>query len=972
MARAGASVSETGLRMRLLGPPLIDREGAPLQTDTRKATALLAFLAVTGGEHRRESLVALLWPDYESDRGRAALRRTLSTLRGALDGRWLESERGSVALARDELWLDVEAFRELLASCETHGHSSAQACARCVEPLGAAVELYRDGFLAGFGLRDSFAFEDWQSLEAGTLEREFAGALDRLARAHAAAGELERAIGCLERRLALEPLHEPAHRELMRLLAWTGRRATALDHYRECIRLLGRDLGVRPLEETTEVYRAIKEDRLGPAPGAAPAPVAAPAPAAAPAAEPARAGLPLVGRERELELLRSAWQGAGTRGRLVAVEGEAGVGKTRVLEELAAEVRAAGGAVISAHCYEDESGMAYGPLAEALHALAEDGLLRARLERVPDPLVAEAARLAPGLAGGRSGLPAPAPLDSPGAHTRFLDGTAELIAALGDERAPALLLVDDVQWADEASLDLLGYLARRLAARPLCVVATWRSEEVGSDHRARRLLDAAARDDAAATIELARLERPEVERLIESLPAAGELPAGTSDAVWAETEGLPFFVVEYIEWLSSEQGGGRAPLEGAQGLVRSRLQSVSETARQLLTAAAVIGRSFDPATLREASGRSDEEVVDGLEELIAAGLVREPDAGPALDFTHHRLREAVYEQAALVRRRLLHRRVAESLVAQARTSADPGALAPATAHHFQQAGEDPRAADFSERAGHHAASLFANAEALGHLRTALGLGPRDPAAVHEAIGDLETLTGDYRSARGSYEAAASTESGSRLAAIEQKLGRLHERRGDLTLAAGHFEAALESLDEAAGAEVRAHLLADVSLNARRHGDADAAQKAAEDAARLAEESGDLRARARASNALGVLARDRGDADEALAHHEEGLRLAREADDPTGTVAALNNLALTRRASGELDAALELTGEALERCTAQGDRHREAALNSNLADLLHAAGRAPEARERMRVTAAIVAELGADPVAEPELWKLVDW
>lgn len=972
MARAGASVSETGLRMRLLGPPLIDREGAPLQTDTRKATALLAFLAVTGGEHRRESLVALLWPDYESDRGRAALRRTLSTLRGALDGRWLESERGSVALARDELWLDVEAFRELLASCETHGHSSAQACARCVEPLGAAVELYRDGFLAGFGLRDSFAFEDWQSLEAGTLEREFAGALDRLARAHAAAGELERAIGCLERRLALEPLHEPAHRELMRLLAWTGRRATALDHYRECIRLLGRDLGVRPLEETTEVYRAIKEDRLGPAPGAAPASVAAPAPAAAPAAEPARAGLPLVGRERELELLRSAWQAAGTRGRLVAVEGEAGVGKTRLLEELAAEVRAAGGAVISAHCYEDESGVAYGPLAEALHALAEDGLLRARLERVPGPLVAEAARLAPGLAGGRSGLPAPAPLDSPGAHTRFLDGTAELIAALGDERAPALLLVDDVQWADEASLDLLGYLARRLAARPLCVVATWRSEEVGSDHRARRLLDAAARDDAAATIELARLERPEVERLIESLPAAGELPAGTSDAVWAETEGLPFFVVEYIEWLSSEQGGGRAPLEGAQGLVRSRLQSVSETARQLLTAAAVIGRSFDPATLREASGRSDEEVVDGLEELIAAGLVREPDAGPALDFTHHRLREAVYEQAALVRRRLLHRRAAESLVAQARTSADPGALAPATAHHFQQAGEDPRAADFSERAGHHAASLFANAEALGHLRTALGLGPRDPAAVHEAIGDLETLTGDYRSARGSYEAAASTESGSRLAAIEQKLGRLHERRGDLTLAAGHFEAALESLDEAAGAEVRAHLLADVSLNARRRDDADAAQKAAEDAARLAEESGDLRARARASNALGVLARDRGDADEALAHHEEGLRLAREADDPTGTVAALNNLALTRRASGELDAALELTGEALERCTAQGDRHREAALNSNLADLLHAAGRAPEARERMRVTAAIVAELGADPVAEPELWKLVDW
>ncbi len=969
MSDARDPVAQDGLRLRLLGPPEVEHPGGPVETDTRKATALLAYLAVTGRAHRRESIAALLWPDYEPERGRAVLRRTLSTLRRALGGGWLEAGREAVGLERDGLWVDLDRFRELLSeSAEGHGHPAAEVCVRCVEPLGEAVGLYRDRFMAGFSLRDSFAFEDWQSLEAGVLEREFSGALDRLARAHTSAGELERAIGCLERRLALEPLHEPAHRELMRLLAWSGRRATALDHYRECVRLLGRDLGVRPLEETTEVYRAIKEDRLEPAPAG----VAAPAAPAAPWGEPARAGLPLAGREKELGALRAAWRAAAGHGRLVAIEGEAGVGKTRLAEELAVEARAAGANVIAAHCYEDEATLAYGPLSAALRAAVTDPAARGRLERVPERSLAEAARLVPELAELGPGPPAMPPLDTPGAHARFLEGIAELIAALGGEQAPALLVVDDVQWADEASLDLLGYLARRLSGRRLCIVMTLRPEEVGPDHRARRLLDAATRGGVATVLELGRLERTAVEQLVESLPVARELPAATAEAVWSESEGLPFFVVEYLEWLASAPAAGGAPLGRAQELMRSRLQSVSETARQLLTAAAVIGRSFDSATLREASGRSEEELVAGLEELIAAGLVHEAETGTELDFTHHRLREAVYGQAALVRRRLLHRRVAESLVAQARSHPDPNSLAAATAHHFAAAGDDAAAADYSQRAGRHAGSLFANAEALQHMRTALALGPHDPASVHEAIGDLETLAGDCRSARDSYEAAASTGPGSRLAAIEQKLGRLHERRGDLTLAASHFRAALESLGPAGEQAARAHLLADTSLNARRRGEHAEAQTAADAAFELAEESADPRVRARARNALGMLARDRGEGSQALAHHDEGLRLSRAVGDVTGTVAALNNLALARRAAGELDRALELTESALELCTVQGDRHREAALNSNLADLLHAAGRSDEAREHMRRTAAIVAELGADPVSEPELWKLVDW
>ena len=176
------------LRLSLLGAPAADVDGEPLAVDTRKAIALLGYLAVEGGGHARDSLAALLWPDYDGDRARAALRRTLSTLRAALGGSWVEAQRDTVWLDRSGMQLDVDEFRRLAEDGE----------------LEAAAALHRGPFLAGFGLRDSPAFDSWQSFTAGTLTRELASMLDRAADERAARGEWAAAIEHARRRLALD------------------------------------------------------------------------------------------------------------------------------------------------------------------------------------------------------------------------------------------------------------------------------------------------------------------------------------------------------------------------------------------------------------------------------------------------------------------------------------------------------------------------------------------------------------------------------------------------------------------------------------------------------------------------------------------------------------------------------------------------------------------------------------------------
>jgi DNA-binding SARP family transcriptional activator len=993
------------LTLSLLGPPRIERDGTPVTVDTRKAIALLAYLVLTRHRHGRDTLAALLWPDSDQTDARAALRRTLSALNRAGAGDTLEIERETVAVRPDAaLDVDIEAFRAYLASCRTHGHPESDVCARCLPPLAEAVALYRGDFMAGFSLRDSPPFDDWQFEQQEGLRRELADALERLARGHCVLGEFPPAIASLKRWLGLDPLHEPAHRQLMRAYVRAGQHAAALRQYRECVRILERELGVAPLEETTALYEAIRGHRAIPPPvplarhleaESPPAPAIHHHPAASPVtAQHERGGAqavqyPLVGRSAELAALRRAAADASRDGRLVVLEGEAGIGKTRLAEEFLAEMRAAGAAIIAMRCFPGETSFAYGPVVEALRdAILGTGGAE-RLRALPDHWLAETARLIPDVAGMRPDLPPAPPLDGPGAQARFFEGIRQTVLALLTGHGPGILFIDDLQWADAASLDLLAYLVRRLRGSPLFVLASWRGEEVPPGHRLRGSLAEAQRAGLAQLLTLPRLDRTAVDELVRAATGAGvPLPPDAGARMHDETEGLPFFLVEYLAALgrgdATAAEGEWSLTGGARDLLHTRLADLGEASRQLLATAAVIGRSFDFDILREASGRGEDEALTALEDLLAAGLVREMAGGASggaaeYDFGHEKLRALVYEETSLARRRILHRRVADALAARAAGRGGRSVPPPAgqIARHYQLAGRDAEAATYYAQAGEHARRLYANAEALAHFEAALALGYANPGALHEAGGDVHTLLGSYAAAVASYEAAAALRDPAseaiQLARLERKLGGVHDRRGAWDVAERHFASADQLLGQTGHGDERAAIYAEWSLAAYHRGDADRAMTLARRAWELAHASDDRRALARAHNLLGVVSGGKGEAAQARAHLEQSLALAESLGEPGPRAAALNNLALVCGASGETDRAVQLAEQALALCAAQGDRHREAALHNNLADLLHRAGRAAEAMEHLKLAVAIYAEIGVEGGALlPEIWSLAEW
>jgi predicted ATPase/DNA-binding SARP family transcriptional activator len=323
----------TELKLFVLGSPHLELGGVQVTLDRGKALALLVYLAVNQQSYTREALATLLWPDYDHSRAYAYLRRTLWTLKDALGEGWIDAGRERIGISpAAPLWVDMTEFTRLLAACTQHGHPAAQVCPDCLEPLSKAAELYRGDFLAGFILRDSPAFDDWQFFQAESLRSQLAGALQRLSACYAEQEEWESAILVTRRWLSLDPFQEEPHRKLIQFFAQSGQRNAALRQYEECVRILQEELGVEPEEETQAIYRKLKAGELSkthPQPTRPSTPerfiVRLPAPPT-----------PFVGRESELaeitELLKEP------QCRLLSLVGPGGIGKTRLAIESAAQL----------------------------------------------------------------------------------------------------------------------------------------------------------------------------------------------------------------------------------------------------------------------------------------------------------------------------------------------------------------------------------------------------------------------------------------------------------------------------------------------------------------------------------------------------------------------------------------------------------------------------------------------------------
>lgn len=908
------------LEVRLLGEPEAQVDGKPIDVDTRKAIAVLAYLAVEGPT-TRDTLTALLWPEAPPDRARATLRRTLSALRTGVGRDHLESDRDRVVLT-GSLRLDVRDFEDELTATHGHDHEPRDVCHECIPHLARVADLYRGHFLEGFGVGDAPEFEDW-ARTAGEAFRLRAGeALNRLGMAMAASGDYAAAISAVARWLELDPLHEPAHRLLMLLNAWAGDRPAAMSAYRSFVALLDRELGVPPLEETSELYEAILDEDLPPAPGVRRRPrahieVGAPATSS------------LLDRQAELGLLLGALSESAKTGLFVAIMGDSWMGKSRLLEELVAAAGSKNRSVLMGRASRVEQVVPYAAITpvirQSLARMVEAGL------DLPGWVSEELGRIVPSLSGGRGGLRA-----DPLGDLRFLEAVFQLLELVTSIR-PIVITIDDGQWLDAASMRLIGYLTSRIAPLPLLLVVALRSDGIPPP-------DAADLASLASTVvRLDPLEPADIEGLVGK--AQGE-------AIVRMTGGIPLLILEH---LGQDPGAGKTP--GVVRYIEDRLRGISDLARQVLAAAAVLGTARDAAVLRDTSGRSEDEVVHAVEELIASGLLRELPGAEGIGFALEPAEKLVYETTSLIRRRLLHKRAAAALEEMPRADED-GGIAAAIATHHQGSGSH-KAARWFRRAGDLARDAYAQTEARMFYENAIALGGEDAGELHLALGELAMAAGEYERAMVELRSAASQTEAETLSIVEHRIGEVNRLLGRFAPAEESFARA-ESHHPALTS-----LYADWALLHHRLGSRREALAMAEKALESAED-GSQNERSRAHNIVAIV---QADAARAREHIDTALELARDAE--TERMAALNTKARLLAQSGEADQAIDLVSEAVELAAATGHRHREAALRNHLADLHHRAGNFELAKEALTGAVTIFADIDTE-AREPEVWLLSHW
>jgi DNA-binding SARP family transcriptional activator/Tfp pilus assembly protein PilF len=908
----------TMLDIRLLGQPLVTNDGRPLEVDTRKAIAMLSYLAVESSADR-ETLATLFWGDSPPDRARGTLRRTLSALRTAIGAEAIVADRTRVALSSGYS-SDLDLFDGALEETSTHEHGTSEVCPLCVTPLTRATDLYRDDFLGAFAVKDAPDFEDWARSVTETYRLKAGSAFSRLAMAHAATGDYNAAIDAAGRWINLDELHEPAYRQLMLLNAWAGDRPGAIEAYRRCVGVLDRELGVAPLEETTELYEAILDEDLPPAP------------AIRRSVRPVRTVISpepddLLDRVDALATLSNAVERGGETCHVCLITGDSWMGKTRLIEHLNDQAAVLGVKAVSGKAYRAETLMPYGVAVQLLKGLA--GVID--FQDLPSWALEELARLDPKLAPGR----APTETERLG-QLRLRESFLALIEAVA-AAGPILITVDDAQWLDSATASLLAYLVRRLGDTPVLVVVATREATK---------LDPSLRDLTTTSDDHIDL-RPLIAEEIRA-----DFPDADVDAIVAATGGIPRLISEAIE------SGSVAPDSvNVTRYMESRRDRLSDLALQVLTAAAVLDGMCDGPLLRDTSGRTEAEIVDAVEELVGARLLREEPDGH-LGFTLDVLESATYESTSLIRRRLLHRRAAEALSGRARARTDTR-LATAVAGHMRMAGLD-EAADWYRISGDLARAVFANAEAVTAYENAIALGHPDVGVLHLSLGELAMGRGDYQTATRELRAAASQVTGSELARVEHRIGDLNRLLGRFALAEESFARAREEHPEPT------ELYADWALLKHRTGQSSEAIALASAAHEAAGDGGNEPRVARALNILGVVSPD---PDRAMEYFEQALETA--GTSVPERMAALNNKAQRLSDTGDREAAIGLVEEAISLANRTGYRHHQAALLNHLADLNHRMGREEDARKALTEAVTIFADIDAGDW-EPEVWLLREW
>jgi len=900
------------LRIRTLGLFQAWRHQDILTWPTHKTKALFQILLIEPGRLvPTDQLLEWLWPSLPPRKAQNNLWVTTSQLRRVLQPDLPPRTRSAFIQKQGEgyrfdsesdYWLDGDAAAAHLAAA-----GSATDLSERISAWEAARSLFQGDYL------EDDPYSEWTQLPRAQWKRRFEQLLVDLAEAYGRNGRFQQAIVYCREILSFNNTNETVYRLLMSYHAALGERVTALQVFDEAVKALQDEIGVEPMPETTELARQIQQlegdwkleikdwsdfTRQPPAPP------------------------PFVGRGKEISRLGQLLaRAAASQGQMALISGETGIGKSRLAQETALMARQQGFHSLIAHCYQVEQTIPYQPLID----LAGQVMVRDDSWQQLAPVwLHELAVLVPEMgevaaAATTKATPSDAPNDS--RQVRLFQAIYHLFAN-ETNRHRLLLIIEDIQWADPATLQCLHYLARHIVQIPIMLIFTLRADSLSTDADLASLVHSLQRKAHVTFFPMARLVESDTTALLAQTDDTARYADRLGHWLYKETAGNPFYFISLLQSLREDGLLDNAAETDWQALAQTdptlalphtiresvldRLRRLSQAEKDTLEWMAVYGRRLDFTTLHAVSHSSQMTLLNAVELMAARQLLVEVSG--QYDFNHEKIREVVYNDLSAARRTLYHQQIAEVLEASVRLSGPPEAAA-ILAHHFERGGERAKSLGYWMQAGNHALDAYAYPQAARHFERALALSDQQETKMdaYLGLGRSFFMQDDHKAAtvviqQGLDLAERHGDDGHcarLLYAQAQNASREHRPDGGKP----EVEAALVAAERAGDDYLLAQNLLLLTEVHESDGDLNSALETATRAQIASSKLNDNQLEARALVEIGFLHAQRAEFNEAASAAELGLKLLAETDDRNAIAYAWNILGRALGGQGEYGRAL---------------------------------------------------------------------
>ena len=964
----------SSLQVYLFGTLSLERNGETLSLpDSSDARHLFSFLLLNKEKkHSRATLLGIFWSEASESRARKALSQAIWHIRRRFPD-LIEVDHETIAISsRTSIWSDIENFKEL-AGNSANSH----------QDLKQAIQLYQGDLLEGI-------YEEWVLLEREHLRELYLQALERLIQFEKTEANYQYALELTLKLIENDSLRESAHREVMRLYYLLERPKAALRQYETCRQLLEDELGLEPESETTALAEEIaRQSNREFAPHL---PKSTPKTNAVDFDREHPISIALVGRENDrvalLQHVDNVFKGYGG---MLLLDGEAGIGKTRLLQEIARDAEWRGAQVLWGHSQDVEVSPAFALLMNALN----EGLSSLRVSQLSElikPLWLEVLKpLIPKLGAHHPDLPAAPLLEPEQESARLAEAIITFVTSWG-EITPLILLLEDLHWADEDTLRLLPAMANRLKGYAVLVIGTYRGEDARSSPITWKQLQILDRSGLLERRNLSGLDAASSSELIQRCLGLPQSAPTFEKRIYQETEGNPLFILETLRTLQdeglltqSQSGGWQTPWDDitadyaelplppvVEKLIARRLGQLSLSPRQVLNAATILGAEFNFSLLRAASEMKPKKLLKASRDLVMRHLLVETQDG--YRFSHDKIRQVARGELDEKQRIGLHRRVLQTIEHQLPDQIE------ALAHHAARGELWKEAVEYHQRAALQAENTHAYAASLTHYDQALAfvdaaessssirfdllanrekildiLGKREEQIdVLEAmqalakddtkklyqislckakhLGQISQYAKSLSAARGALNLGKELKDKKKQSAALNILGATLILQGQTEDSLSPLKEAVELATESGNRKDEAQYrrsLASALLGIR---DYETAKEELAKVLELAEEHDDLLEQAEVFNLLGIIQMERGESSEAEKSYEQSLKYCHEIGYLYGEGRALLNLGNLYYFQGQISKTLELYDQSIDVFGRLGEKRGEVQVRLNRASI----------------------------------------